>query len=198
MTAAVLPALAGDRDDGSASAPAMGVPGGDSEQPVGPEGRSKQLDNLFQRLATAASPAEAEALRAQIRSLWFQSGSPTIDLLLARDEQAALAHDQTSRRRLLEAATHLMPDATEAWNRRAQLDYSEQRISDAVADLGHVLGLEPRQFDALEGLASMMQEAGRNDLALKALRQLKTIDPNSANIQSEIDDLARKVEGQKI
>ena len=67
-----------------------------------------------------------------------------------------------------------------------------------MADLGHVLTAEPRQFDALESLANLLKEIGRNELALKAFRRLQTLDPTSANIQAEIDDLARKVEGQKI
>ena len=163
-----------------------------------PVSRAKTLDNLFQRLAKAATPAEAASIKSQIRELWLASGSATVDLLLSRDAEAALAHDMALRRRLLEAVTRLAPDNPEGWDRRAELDYSEQRFDAAMTDLGHVLTAEPRHFDALESLASLLKEIGRNELALKAFRQLETLDPTSANLKSEIEDLARKVEGQKI
>jgi tetratricopeptide (TPR) repeat protein len=167
-------------------------------RPEGPQERAKLLDDLFAQLANAPTLSEAEPIKARIRQLWRDSGSPTVDLLLMRDVQAALAKDDDTRGRLLEAVTHLAPDNVEGWNRRAEFDYSSQRYGEAFADLGHVLAIEPRHFDALEGFASLLKETGHNDLALKAFRQLKAIDPTSANLGAEIDDLARMVEGQKI
>ena len=192
------PALAGGKDAKATRPPAADNPGSALTLPATPLNHAKLLNDLFDRLAKAANPAEADPIKSQIREQWLVSDSPTVDLLLSRDAQAALAKDTGLRRRLLEAATRLAPANPEGWNRRAELDYSEQRFGDALADIGQVLSLEPRHFDALEGLASMLKEAGRNDLALKAFRQLKAIDPTSANIQTEIEELARKVEGQKI
>ncbi len=163
-----------------------------------PEQREKALGALYDKLAKATDDVEATSLRADIRGLWRQSGSPTIDLLLDRDAQAALGSDPDVRRQLLEAAARLAPDAAEVWNRRAGLDFSEQRVQDALADLGHVLAIDPRHFDALEALSGILRELGRDKLALKALRRLKAINPTAANLDSQIDELARKVEGQPI
>ena len=195
---AVPSALAGGKETDAPNAPAADNPGTALAVPAAPEDRAKVLEELFDRLAKAKTPAEADPLKSQIRAQWLNSGSPTIDLLLVRDAQAGLAKDSALRRRLLEAVTHLAPASLEGWNRRAELDYSDGRLGEAMADIGHVLMIEPRHFDALEGLAAMLKETGRNGLALKAFRQLKAIDPTSANIQTEIDELARKVEGQKI
>ena len=194
----VSPASAGGKEADGPNAPSADNPGSALAPPPEPLGRTQTLDALFQSLAKAATPAEAAPIKSRIRELWLASDSPTIDLLLARDAEAAVVHDMALRRRLLEAVTHLAPDAPEGWNRRADLDYSERHFNAAMADLGHVLTAEPRQFDALESLANLLKEIGRNELALKAFRRLQTLDPTSANIQAEIDDLARKVEGQKI
>jgi tetratricopeptide (TPR) repeat protein len=185
----------------SAEAPNGTASGGPSSALVLPEApvdRAKALNDLFDRLAKAANAAEADPIKSQIREIWLNSDSATVNLLLARDAQAALTKDAGTQRRLLEAASHLDPSNPETWNRSAEFAYSEQRFGEALTDLAHVLAIEPRHFDALEGLGSMLKETGRNDLALKAFRQLQTIDPTSANIQSEIEALSKKVEGQKI
>lgn len=163
-----------------------------------PEQREKALGGLYDKLAKATDDVAATAIRADIRQLWRQTGSATIDLLLDRDAQAALASDRDVRRQLLEAAAKLAPDTAEVWNRRAGLDFSEQRIDDAIADLGHVLVIDPNHFDALEALSGVLRDAGRDALALKALRRLKGINPTAPNLQIQIDELSRKVEGRPI
>ena len=191
-------ASAGGKETDGSNAPSADNPGSALVLPMAPKDPAKDLNDLYDRLAKATNAADADVIKSQIREHWNVSGSPTIDLLLSRDAQAAMAKDTALRRRLLDAAIHLAPAFSESWNRRAELDYSDQQFGAAMADLGHVLSLEPRQFDALEGLATLMKEIGRNDLALKAFRQLKTIDPTSATIKTQIEDLAKKVEGQPI
>ena len=44
--------------------------------------KTEQLDTLFQTLKTAASKETAKAAEDSIWSLWLQSGSDTIDLLM--------------------------------------------------------------------------------------------------------------------
>ena len=191
-----VPAFAADppvaRDSGQAGTP---LP---SDTAKMLEQHRQALGDLYDRLAKAKTDDDATPIRADIRQLWLQTGSPTIDLLLARDSEAALAHDESVRRQLLDAASKLAPDTAEIWNRRAGLEFASEHYEAAIADLGHVLALEPRHFDALEALAGVLKESGRKALALRALRQLKEINPMAANLQSEIDDLSRKVEGQKI
>ena len=174
----------------------------DPPQPVDaaktPEQHQQALASLYGKLAAETSDVDATAIRGEIRQLWRQTGSATIDLLLARDAEAAAAHNEAVRRQLLEAAAKLAPDIAEVWNRRAGLDFTDQRYEDAIADLGHALAIDPRHFDALEALAGILKDTGRDDLALKAYRRLKAINPAADNLQGAIDELARKVEGQRI
>ena len=174
-----------------------GIPQGDAE-PKTAEDRSKALDRLYGRLAKATGEADGTTIRASIRQLWLNSGSATIDLLLERDALAALGHDPAVRRQLLDAASKLSPETAEIWNRRAGLDYGELHFDAAMADLARVLAIDPRHFEAIEALATILRETGRDALALKAYRRLQAVNPTAANLQRDIDDLARKVEGQKI
>ena len=184
-----------DREGGQGSSQA---PTDDQSAPQSPEDRDKALVRLYDRLAKASDEAEATTIRAGIRQLWTATGSATIDLLLQRDGQAALAHDPTLRRQLLDAASKLSPGTAEIWNRRAGLDYGDLHFDAALADLARVLAIDPRHFEALEALGGILRETGHDALALKALRRLKLVNPTAANLQQEIDDLTRKVEGQKI
>lgn len=163
-----------------------------------PEGRKQRLDSLFDRLAVAKNDAEATGIRSDIRQVWQDTGSATIDLLLDRDAQAALAHDAKLRRELLTAAAKLAPGAVEVWNRRAGLDFAEEKFEAAITDLGHVLALEPRHFDALEALGGILKDSGQEALALKAFRRLKEVNPKAGGIDGAITELTRKVEGQGI
>ena len=174
-----------------------GLPQGDIE-PKTAEDRGKALDQLYGRLAKTHDDAEGTTIRASIRQLWLNSGSATIDLLLERDAQAALGHDPALRHQLLDAASKLSPETPEIWNRRAGLDYGELHFDAAMADLARVLAIEPRHFEAIEALATILRETGRDPLALKAFRRLQAVNPTAPDIQKDIDDLTRKVDGQKI
>lgn len=189
---ALVPApQAAEREGGA------GLPQGDAE-PKTAEDRGKALDQLYGRLAKTRDEAEGTTIRASIRQLWLNSGSATIDLLLERDAQAALGHDPALRHQLLDAASKLSPETAEIWNRRAGLDYGELHFAAAMADLARVLAIDPRHFEAIEALATILRETGREPLALRAFRRLQAVNPTAPNLQKDIDDLTRKVEGQKI
>lgn len=182
-------------------APNAGAAGNDSAalaSPGAPEDRAKALDRLYGELAKAADAAGAEKIKHQLVEVWIEAAGPTVQILLLRDQLATDAHDRPLRRQLLTAAAHLAPDSPVPWNLLAEVELGEQHFSEAIADIGHALAIEPRDAQALQTLAFLLKDAGRNDLALKAFRRLQAIDPTSANIQTQIDELARKVEGQKI
>mgnify|MGYP000954307583 CR=1 FL=1 len=163
-----------------------------------PQDRKKALGSLYDLLATLHTEAESTQVVKAIEQLWLDSGSDTIDLLMSRATDALTDSDNSTARQLLGAVTKLAPDYAEGWNRRAALNFSEEHYEDALSDLARALKSDPRHFGALEGLAQTLKQLGRDALALKAFRQLQKAYPGSPGAEAGINELERKVEGQKI
>jgi tetratricopeptide (TPR) repeat protein len=67
-----------------------------------------------------------------------------------------------------------------------------------MRELQQVLVLDPKHFKALEGVAIILRETGKNRAALEMLRRVLKIYPRMKSaIQAEAE-LAREVEGQGI
>ena len=61
----------------------------------------------------------------------------------------------------------------------------------SIADVEHVLVLNPRHFGALTGLGYMMESLGETDLALRALRAVQELNPNRPNINEAVTRLEK-------
>ena len=61
----------------------------------------------------------------------------------------------------------------------------------SIADVEHVLALNPRHFGALAGLAFMFEAMGEPELALKALHAVQALNPNRPNINEAVTRLER-------
>lgn len=163
-----------------------------------PAQRTKLLDELYARLATAPDETTAAEIAAAIEQLWQHSGSATADLLVARATAATEAQHRDLAMKLLNAAVELQPDYVEAWNRRAYLFYLQDDYKRALGDLRRVLALEPHHFKALEGLANILQHLGEKKAALEAYESLLKVNPNMPGAKKARDDLKIEVEGQGI
>jgi len=163
-----------------------------------PENRSERLDALFETLATADNVQAARAAERGIMTLWLESGSDTVDLLMdwtlkAMDEENyPLALD------FLDRIITLEPGYVEGWNKRATIHFMNDDYAKAIADIEQVLAIEPRHFGALAGLGTILSELGDNKLALNAYRQALALDPVMKDIQKAIDDLEASSAGRDI
>ncbi len=79
----------------------------------------ERLDKLFTELRRTTDEARARRIASQINTLWSQSGSATVDLLMQWANKAMLEHRYPSAIDFLNEAIALNPDYAEAWNRRA-------------------------------------------------------------------------------
>ena len=121
--------------------------------------------------------------------IWSHSGSPAMDLLLSRGNAALQAEDYPTALEHFSALIDHAPDFAEGWNGRATTYYLMGEFSLSIADVEHVLVLNPRHFGALAGLAFMLEQMDEPELALKALHQVQALNPNRPNINDAVTRL---------
>lgn len=163
--------------------------------------RAARLDELFERLAQVdADGADdgADKVEAEIRRIWNRSGSDSMDLLLLRGRDALEDQDLVLALQHFGALTDHDPGFAEGWNMRATAFYLRGDLGQALADIEHVLALEPRHYGALTGLAVILEQLGRDADALKAWREAARINPHIEQAQEAIDRLSIEVDGRGI
>lgn len=145
------------------------------------------LDAAFAQLADPENEAwriaESDILRE-----WSKSGSPAMDLLLKRGEQALDMGDIEGAIGHLTALTDHAPDFAAGWQARAVAYAAAGYFGPAASDLARTLELEPRHFIALTRLGAMLEEMEEYDAALRAYRESLEIHPHQ---QEAIDGVAR-------
>jgi len=160
--------------------------------------RAQRLDTLYEALKAAPNARAAQAVEERIDAMTMQSGSDTADLLLVRARGVMEAKEYDLSVELLDAVIELSPDFTEAYAQRATALYLKKDINRALADLRVVVAREPRHFAALAGLGVILQDLGRDKLALDAFRRAIAIHPHLKGIPNLIKRLEPKVEGREI
>jgi len=191
------PALA--QDDGSTPpAAAPGAGGAAPSEETSPADSKTKLDELFASLAKARSEEEGQSVERQIVRIWLQSGSPTIDLLMRRAIGAMQDKDYPLALDYLDSVTMLKPDYAEGWNKRATVYYLMDDYGQSIADIEHVLALEPRHFGALSGLGHILEDIGEDKRALEVFDRALEIHPNLTEIRKSADKLRKHLGGRDI
>lgn len=175
--------------------PATGANSSPAAPPVA-ETREARLDGLFERLKREADAGKATGIANEIQSVWLESGSATVDLLMLRATQAIARKDAAAALDFTDQAIVLDPDYAEAYNRRATLHYTQNRYALSMADVEEVLKREPRHFGALTGLGAMLEELGRDREALDAYSRALAIYPTLKAAQDAAGRLAEELSGQ--
>ena len=160
--------------------------------------RAALLDNLFSELARSRNEAEGKAIETAIEQIWLQSGSPSIDILMQRGLEAFEAKNYERAFFYFNEVVVLAPEFAEGWHKRATVYYVQNNYSRALADLEHVLRLEPRQFVAMGGLALLLEELGDKKSALEVFRHALAINPWLDGAAQTEKSLSLDVEGRGI
>lgn len=155
-----------------------------------------RLDKLFDTLQTTASEREAQIVEARIWELWFQSGRPDIDDLLARGGEAMNRGDFKEALDRFNDVIAADPDLAEGWNRRATLYFMMGEYEASIADIESTLALEPRHFGALSGLGLVNIRLERIGAAIKAFEAALKVNPHMPGARQNIRLLRRR--GQDI
>jgi tetratricopeptide (TPR) repeat protein len=160
--------------------------------------RSRDLNFLFGALKAAPDAEAAKSVEVRITSLLANSGSDTTDLLMQRAKRALDAKDNNLSLELLDAVVDIRPEFAEGWNRRATLHFLNKNYVAAIADIRHVLAIEPRHFGAMVGFGMILHELDEDALALKVLRKALEVHPYLERIDELVKTLSEKVEGREI
>jgi tetratricopeptide (TPR) repeat protein len=179
--------------EGAAPAPAPDAPSELTQR----EQRDELLDRLFGRLKTAKDEQEAQIVEQSIWRLWMRSGKPTDDLLLEQATKSLNARQYSKALDILDAILEHSPEFSEAWNKRATVNYLVGRLEQSLADIDKVLALEPRHFGALSGLGMIRRDRGDERGALEAFREALAINPFMPNVKDAVQALEKELE-QKI
>lgn len=149
-----------------------------------------RIDELFAELKEPGRE-NWEEVEGEITRLWSKSGSPSMDLLLSRGNEALEAEDYAGAVEHFSALVDHAPDFAEGWNARATAFFLMGEYSLSIADVEHVLALNPRHFGALSGLGTMLEQMGEPELALRALRSAEELNPNRPSIKDAVVRLER-------
>jgi len=163
-----------------------------------PKPKPPPLDQLFASLAKAQSPEDAKPIEEQIAGIFMQSGSPSVDLLMARGEAALAGSDGDTAKKLFDSITAIAPDFAEAWHQKALLQSDSGDDEAAMISLTRAVTLNPRQFAAMGELGEMLEEYGNKDGALKMYKRALALDPQLEGAAKRLRALEKDVEGQGI
>lgn len=166
--------------------------------PEAEESRETRLDRLYARLRQAPDEKRASGIARNIQRELLNSGSPTIGLLMTQAAAAVAAKNLPVALDLLDAVVRLKPGYAEGWNRRATVFYMLDDYGKALADLERSLALEPRNWEAIGGLASILSALDEKDGARAACSQALEIYPLQPRIKKSCDEMEAERDGEDI
>ena len=152
------------------------------------------LDALMAQLANPETE-NWQQIERQIRTEWTRSGSAAMDLLYQRGEKALEDEDYVAALEHFTALTDHAPDFAEGWNGRATVLFHKELYGPAIEDIAKVLALNPRHFEAITGLAVILQSVGKYEDSLEAWRMVEALHPHRPEVKDAIEDLEKQVAG---
>ena len=165
--------------------------------PLSAVAEEQSLDQLYAELADPANE-NWQRVQADIVREWSRSGSPAMDLLLKRGEEAMNAGDLKAAIEHLTALTDQAPDFAEGWNARATAYFQAGYFGPSLLDIEHTLSLNPHHFGALAGLGMIFQATGRPDQARRAYEASLAIHPHQDGIRHALEELEQEGSGTEL
>lgn len=155
---------------------------------------------LSELMAELADPAAEnwERTEKRIMDIWSKSGSRSADLLLQRGRDALQAKDTKAALEHFTALTDHAPDFAEGWNARATVFFEMKEYGLSISDISRALSLNPHHFEAMTGLALIMEQLDEPDEALRIFREVARLNPHREVVQDAIERLEPAIDGRDI
>lgn len=164
--------------------------------PVAAEGDGMQ--DLFDRLAQAESPGAARRIEAEIRLEWSKSGSPAMDLLLKRGNDALEIREFDKAVEHFTALTDHAPDFAEGWHGLAQAYFHKEMFGIAMDALERTLRLNPQHFGAMRGVAAVLEQVNKPDEAFEVYSRVHAMHPQDEDVNAALERLRSQVSGRTL
>ena len=163
-----------------------------------PLSRAQRLDELFASLKSAPDKSAAKRAENSILALWLESGSDTVDLLMAWSLKAIDDKDYPRALDILDRVVTMKPDYAEGWNKRATVFFMTEDYSRAVADIQRALVIEPRHFGALSGLGTILHETDQDKKAIEVFNHALALNPYLEGVKKALDEIHKDTDGDDI
>ena len=137
-------------------------------------------------------------LEDQINRIWSQSRDAETQQLMEKGLTAMAEDEDEAALTAFDAVVAHAADFAEGWNKRATVEYLLGDYKASMADIAHVLQLEPRHFGALAGLGQVELALGDKAAALKAFSQALAINPHLDDVADEIARLKKELDGKPV
>ena len=149
-------------------------------------GSQTVLDTLFDKLRTATDPSAVQVLEQGIWEQWTMVPEPAHRQLMLRGiaemQQQELQNAVVTFTKLIETA----PQLSEAWNKRATVQWLLGNFPASIADICETVRREPRHFGAYSGLGMIRAQMGEHARAAAAFELAKKWNPHIVGIDAEI------------
>ena len=155
------------------------------------------LDDLFADLAQA-DETTAPRIERQITAEWEKSGSASFDLLMRRGKEALADGDPEAALDHFSALVDHAPDFGAAYGGRSAAYYALGLTGPALDDLRQSLVLNPRNFDAMRGVAVILENLERPADALEVYQTILDLHPSQPEARAATARLKLQLEGQAI
>lgn len=152
---------------------------------------------LLKQLAIA-DEAEARRLERQLQAIWRKSGSASMDLLLKRGLDAIEVGEFTVAIEHLTALTDHAPEFAEGFSVRARAYFAADLLGPAMLDLETALALNPNNYNAILGLAAILETFGDQKRAYEAYSRVLAIHPHHHVVTDALERLRPQVLGKTL
>lgn len=169
-----------------------------AQQPLMADQKDPRLPELFRRLHDTTNGNIARLTEFMIWKIWGESGEAKLDRLMHEGEAAMEDKDYATAIARFSAVIAAKPDFAEGWNRRATVYYLAGDLDASLADIDHVLELEPRHFGAISGLGVVNLARNHDEAARDAFERVLSLYPLNVPAQENLKLVKKRLDDSAI
>mgnify|MGYP001184414223 CR=1 FL=1 len=157
-----------------------------------------RLEVLFEQLKNSHNKNEVADVTSEIWAIWRYSGVPPVDWMMKESHQFLKMGILDSALGGYTMIIESVPSFAEGWHKRATVHFLMGNLSASIEDIKKTVALEPRHFGAFAGLGLIHLMMGDEKSALNALEKALAINPHLSGTRQKVEELRKKINGEKI